>query len=1232
MSLKRFNAEVRAARSRLRDNTAPGVTDIERGDSEGEVVVTLVNAKLSEPLPIRLLAQNIDEYPDGNNFLLFIDSHDETGSITAVLEDLQNFTFGQKILEAITTLSTGIQRALNEPDSGEDTNMGGTQGPHPSGDEDDDYDYDDEMELDDYFNDVEFGLASRRPYDSMPASGKALDILQKVRRDLRKARRAGCKVSILSGLDSSPIGHCLSLSMRASKLGLSQEALEAWDIEASDYIVLLMQIGNPYPSADKVTEQVSTSFQVQFRLGKCTRYKPSLEQALAAFATINRKTSENDNLQSTKHDDQDFQKIFISSSLEQYMNDGFIALVKLRFRHHGSWDDANEELRNLSTACWNAEASTKSDRRAMPGSASNAEDNAMGAPGHSEGEATGEHATTGCLMHQCSTGRCHAEGTVTDEHCTGEYQAGTKTLPAILLLDSFKDTEPSIPLIAMQFAIHYLVRCTQYCVRCHRKINEEFEALKPFVCSDPLCLFQYITMGLGPSIEHEIITQPYVVDLLVSLCYSSVQSPQVGWHPRPKDTQYPIRDFPSGLRLKVPNYGVQSTANESAIPVIVDLDREEAFVLTLCDLDRIPAGTWVVLRHIVQAPAGQAPAGQMVHTFYNHASIKSVDRQLRTLALEMRRKDPCSFKVVGKVGMDLLVYSTEFDDLDGAGKAKAMIAILDTLPPIAYIRECLIKKPQSTLKSYHGVSPAAATLLEWIVASNRSCIYQVSPVADQHSQDKKLLATIKTRDQEAIPSMDSCVQFRFAQGAPDKELRFHRALMEQKAHKETQFPTIFAWHGSSLPNWHSILRHGLDFKTVSNGRAFGNGVYFSQDYNTSTGYTFRGVPGGFWQQSALQTSGVISLCEIVNAPKEFVSTSPHLVVNQVDWIQCRYLFVQPSSGLSSSASPVNANTAKMISELQEIPQDPSRPVYGPDNNVLKIPLKATHHSLEQSLSRSSSKRTCEMACSSESSDDDDGDELGSSSDEEGSEPPPFKRVSSEPGRESSADTVAARHVTLRQPPTPPQSDFRPGSLDLSTLPRLPVPGWANSNSTKRLASDIKHLQKVQANTPLHELGWYVDFDKVDNMFQWIVELHSFDPTLPLSEDMKKAGITSIVLEVRFGREYPFSPPFVRVVRPRFLPFASGGGGHVTIGGAVCLELLTSTGWSPVTSMEAVFLSVRMALSEEAPAARLESTRASSRRFDYGANEALDAYVRFAQSHGWKVPDDLMETAGQLAAS
>lgn len=185
------------------------------------------------------------------------------------------------------------------------------------------------------------------------------------------------------------------------------------------------------------------------------------------------------------------------------------------------------------------------------------------------------------------------------------------------------------------------------------------------------------------------------------------------------------------------------------------------------------------------------------------------------------------------------------------------------------------------------------------------------------------------------------------------------------------------------------------------------------------------------------------------------------------------------------------------------------------------------------------------------------------------------------------------------------------------------PSYATMTATMRINRELQAILKTQKSTPLQELGWFVDERFVSNVYQWIAELHSFDPSLPLAKDMKKAKVTSIVLEIRFGKDFPHSPPFIRVIRPRFLPFSHGGGGHVTAGGALCMELLTNTGWSSVLSMESVLLQVRVSISNLEPQpARLQSS--SGIQNEYGIGEAMEAYIRACRAHGWKVPGDFQE--------
>lgn len=210
----------------------------------------------------------------------------------------------------------------------------------------------------------------------------------------------------------------------------------------------------------------------------------------------------------------------------------------------------------------------------------------------------------------------------------------------------------------------------------------------------------------------------------------------------------------------------------------------------------------------------------------------------------------------------------------------------------------------------------------------------------------------------------------------------------------------------------------------------------------------------------------------------------------------------------------------------------------------------------------------------------------------------------------------------------PKTDFIPGKLDFSSLPIMPLPTYAVSGTTKHLMKEMQALIKVQEVTPLAELGWYIDSEKIENVYQWIVELHSFHTfevkgkPLPLAEDMKKQNVKSIVLEIRFNKDFPFTPPYVRVIRPRFLSLMQGGGGHIVMGGAMCMELLTNTGWSSVSSMESVLMQIRMAIASE-PFARLDTHQG---KLDYSAGEAAAGYMRACQTHGWAIPPGFKEMA------
>lgn len=152
------------------------------------------------------------------------------------------------------------------------------------------------------------------------------------------------------------------------------------------------------------------------------------------------------------------------------------------------------------------------------------------------------------------------------------------------------------------------------------------------------------------------------------------------------------------------------------------------------------------------------------------------------------------------------------------------------------------------------------------------------------------------------------------------------------------------------------------------------------------------------------------------------------------------------------------------------------------------------------------------------------------------------------------------HVEPAKPP-PPIDDWRhdPKWLEQTDYHLLDAPTRASPMSTMHLQKEFKYMMDEQSKAhSLRELGYYISPELMgDNLFQWIVELHSFDPSLPLAQDMAKNGINSLLFEIRYPPDFPHAPPFFRLIKPRLLPFLQGGGGHVTAGSVFELILITT---------------------------------------------------------------------------
>lgn len=383
-------------------------------------------------------------------------------------------------------------------------------------------------------------------------------------------------------------------------------------------------------------------------------------------------------------------------------------------------------------------------------------------------------------------------------------------------------------------------------------------------------------------------------------------------------------------------------------------------------------------------------------------------------------------------------------------------------------------------------------------------------------------------------------------------------------------------------------------------------------------------------------------------------------------IQTRYLFVRPVSSITVQDAPLAG---------EEFKQDPTRRPTGPASTPIRLPLSAipkSRRKLKDTSASAPAKTNADRGSKRPLNTSDSRWNKAAKLTAEALE----SVAGSGRGRDSmasvddtaSVDTAPEDLEILFEPPEakgkrpatpPPEKPRLRVPIDpctafaiqpITNLPLTPVPNYATTQASKRLQKDFRNLLATQEkhirDGTLADLGWYIDpehITRTSNLYQWIAELHSFPLTLPLAQDLKKSGLQSVVLEIRFHATYPMSPPFVRVVRPRFLPFASGGGGHVTAGGSICAELLTNNGWTAVSDIESVLLQIRMAImSLEPKPARLAIVALGGGRvgrgaydgagsMDYSVGEAVDAFKRACMMHGWTVPEGLNDIAAQSYA-
>lgn len=729
-------------------------------------------------------------YPENSGFIVFSEGSDANNDLTLCLDAVCQKNKWSNIEEAVRIISEAITSAIEKCDNS------ASQESDDSWNGDSDFEELDPIEISD--NDGE-GPPQLGQCDDvvLPIDAQTLTDL---RNSLRKAQSLGVTVGIYP-MPGSNVPQVISLSAPASCLGVAAGILESWGLKETDNLVLLIKFSSLYPNLSQFLTLSSRQTILQFRFGKCLGKKPSPVSVQSVYYQpgyndTKQRSSRDDETEATVDDNAPFpfELISMSNSIDKLLNTDFMRLLGSRRSHGFSWPYAQQLVSRLEL--------------------------------------------------QSASGNVVAEDINVEVLKMQTDQVPWQSLIGPISQDGALDDPESfsLPLVAMQLALHRLANCTRYCMVCNACLNQGYSALKPYVCSKRLCLFQYLSLGLGSSIEHEIINAPYVVDMLICFLYAALFNATT-------------RELPDGLSIKT-SYVDEQSAEGSYVAAVANMEMMKVrdldySTLKIRDPKRRPnevlcEGDRILIIHKVPKEEGRTSMDLVIKswcrlialvdgewTFERYHCFQS-ERNRQPYGPHSLLDGLSSVPIRGSSNwrrVQLFGYWQDIDEFPPDRRRFALLTILDGIPSVLDMRNYLMGQPGRRLATWSRINASELAVLNWTVASNRSLIVQDDVETEKAKKTIENDLAWNLGEQQK----QSWMWFRFLQGSPEMEQKFEHKASQML--ETTKTPTIFAWHGSRLKNWHSIIRTGLDFSVVENGRAGGDGVYFSHERNTSLHYS-----------------------------------------------------------------------------------------------------------------------------------------------------------------------------------------------------------------------------------------------------------------------------------------------------------------------------------------------------------------------------------------------------------
>lgn len=170
-----------------------------------------------------------------------------------------------------------------------------------------------------------------------------------------------------------------------------------------------------------------------------------------------------------------------------------------------------------------------------------------------------------------------------------------------------------------------------------------------------------LVMGMGTALEYEIRTEPYVVDLLISLTYSRASTDK-------------LDDLPSGLRLMVPGL---PRGEETDYPRAIW--EKETMIVRFNRPHPFEVGDWVVL----QTEENDEHKAEVWHCRVQSSGAPGILHLSRAVKTQHRTKENTQeTPEQSHIKVQVVPYKKNFDELDLNEKRSILLSMLNTLPSV----------------------------------------------------------------------------------------------------------------------------------------------------------------------------------------------------------------------------------------------------------------------------------------------------------------------------------------------------------------------------------------------------------------------------------------------------------------------------------------------------------------------------------------------------------------------